>query len=411
MLSTTFRLAMRNTLRRRVRTLLTAGMVVLGVALLLNALSWVRGVFGSMLASATALGGHVRVVDPDFAAREELLPLYENLPRTAPLVEALERQPGVVAVEERIMAGVTVTVGKEIGEVFALAVGAGERYFRERMGAKDKLVAGRWFSGAPDEVIAGAKVAEQAGAKVGDEVVLLGVTQDGSLSPLKGRLVGIVRTGAGALDQQLMLPLAQLRHLADIPEGATELLVYASRHEEGDALAASLRAVPALRALAVQSWSEREPWKSLTSTVRGIQAVVVFIFVFLTALGIWNTMMMSVLERTHEIGVLRAMGLGRAGTLALFVGEALVIAVVGGLVGVGLGAYPAWLLETKGIHIGERTAANLPAALSETIHGDLTLETVAMSFGLGLLMAVLGTLIPALRAASIQPVSAMRSGR
>jgi putative ABC transport system permease protein len=410
MLGTTVRLALRNTLRRRARTFLTTAMVVLGVGLLLVALTWVRGAFGSLLATAAALGGHVRVVDPEFAAREELLPLAENLPALAPLVAELEKQPGVLAVEPRIIAGVTVTVGPEIGEVFGAAVGASERYFRERMGARDKLVAGSWFSGAPDEVIAGAKVAEQAKAKVGDEVVLLGMTQDGSLSPIKGRLRGIVRAG-GLLDRQLLLPLARLQYLTDMPEGTTELLVYGADHEGAAALARQLQQVPALRGLAVQAWGDREPWRSLISTVRGVESVIVFIFVLLTALGIWNTMMMSVLERTHEIGVLRAMGLSRAGAVGLFVGEAVAIAVVGGVLGIALGAYPAWLLESRGIRIGERTAQNVNLGFSEVIRGDLTGQTIAVAFALGLLMALLGSLIPALRAASIAPVSAMRTGR
>jgi putative ABC transport system permease protein len=410
MVGTTVRLAMRNTLRRRARTFLTTGMVVLGVALLLVALTWIGGASGGLLASAAALGGHVRVVDADYAAREELFPLYENLPRVAPLVAELERQPGVVAVEPRIVTGVTVTVGQEIGEVFAAAVGASERYFRQRMEADQKLVAGRWFSGAADEVIAGFKVAEQARAKVGDEIVLLGTTQDGSLSPIKGRVRGIMRTG-GPLDRQVLLPLAQLQHLADIPEGATELLVYGGHYRDAPALARQLAPVGSLRGLAVQAWSEREPWKSVASSVSGVQSVIVVIFVLLTALGIWNTMMMSVLERTHEIGVLRAMGLSRAGTVGLFVGEALTIAVAGGLLGVALGVYPAWWLETHGIRIGERTAASVSLGISEVIRGDLTGEIVAAAFALGLLMALMGSLVPALRAASIAPVSAMRTGR
>jgi putative ABC transport system permease protein len=161
----------------------------------------------------------------------------------------------------------------------------------------------------------------------------------------------------------------------------------------------------------VQAWSEREPWKSVASSVSGVQSVIVVIFVLLTALGIWNTMMMSVLERTHEIGVLRAMGLSRAGTVGLFVGEALTIAVAGGLLGVALGVYPAWWLETHGIRIGERTAASVSLGISEVVRGDLTGAIVAAAFALGLLMALLGSLVPALRAASIAPVSAMRTGR
>jgi ABC-type lipoprotein release transport system permease subunit len=415
MIRTTARLAMRNTLRRRARTLLTTGMVVLGVALLLVALSWVRGASGSLLASTAALGGHARVVDPDFAAREELLPLYENLPAVAPLIETLRGLPGVVAIEPRIVTGVTVTAGPEIGEVFAAAVGGSERYFRERMEARDKLVAGRWFSDAWEgEVIAGARVVEQAHAKVGDELVMLGTTQDGSLSPIKARLVGVVRAG-GLLDRQLLIPLPRVQYLADIAGGATELLVYGRRYQDAAALAARVKAAlsadPKTAILAVQAWSDREPWHSIASTVRGVEVVIVAIFVLLTALGIWNTMMMSVLERTHEIGVLRAMGLSRAGTVSLFVGEAITISVVGGLLGIALGAYPAWWLETHGIRIGERTASSVNLGFSEVVRGDLTSDTIVAAFALGLLMALLGSLIPALRAASIAPVSAMRTGR
>src|SRR5262249_50678424 len=122
------RLAARNAVRHRVRTALTTGMVVLAVALLVIALSWIRGAFGNALEAATGMGGHVRVVSPRYAEREELLPLYENIPDTRALTQRLEAEPGVVEVEPRIVAGVTVTIGQEIGDVFALAVGASERY-------------------------------------------------------------------------------------------------------------------------------------------------------------------------------------------------------------------------------------------------------------------------------------------
>lgn len=410
-LSTTARLSLRNATRRRTRTLLTVGMVVSSVALLVVALSWLNGVFGALLNTATSVGGHVRVVTPEFAAREELLPLYENLPDTAPLSAVLEKQPGVTGVEPRIVTGVTVSVGEEIGDVFAPVIGASERYFRQRLQANEHIVAGKWFSGADDEAIAGAGLVNQLHAHVGDELVLLGVTQDGSLSPIKVRLVGVARLGGGTLDQQIFVPLDRARYLTDIPQGATELLVYTREFEDAAPLTEQLRKLPELKGLAVQAWSTREPWKSLSSTLRGVRNVIVIVIVFLTALGIWNTMMMSVLERTHEIGVLRALGLSRWGTVRMFVGEAITIAVSGGVLGVLLGLFPAWWLETHGIHVGARTAANAGTVVAETVHGELTLNTLISALCLGILMAAAGSLIPALRAASVQPVAAMRTGR
>ncbi len=118
------RLAARSTMRHRARTALTAGMVAMSVMLLIVALSWLNGVFGQMLSDATSMAGHVRIVKKEYAQREQLAPLYENLQPVAPLVELLERQPGVVSVQPRITTGVTVTVGEEIGDVFAILVGA-----------------------------------------------------------------------------------------------------------------------------------------------------------------------------------------------------------------------------------------------------------------------------------------------
>lgn len=410
MVRTLVRLAARNTLRSRARSGLTAGMVVVGVALLMIALTWVDGIFSEMIENATAQGGHVRIVDPEYAAREELLPLWANLPEVETTARRLAALPGVVAVEPRILAGVTVTVGEEIGEVFALAVGGSERFFRERLKAKDHLVQGGWFTGAPDELVLGARVAEEAKAAVGDEVVLLGMTQDGSLSPVKGTLVGVVRTGS-LLDRQVLLPLEKMQYLADVPGGATELLVFGADYRAGPTLARRLREADWLGGVKVQSWDEREPLGSMTRTGSAVGTLIGAVVVLLAALGIWNTMTTSVLERTHEIGVLRAMGMTRLGAVALFFGEALTIGAAGSAVGLGVGLVPCLLLEKYGIRIGEEMTARMSLPLSEVMHGRLTPGIAAGAFGLGLAMAILGSVPAALRAASVLPVSAMRSGR
>lgn len=409
-MSALLRLAARNARRRRARTLLTAGMVVAGVGLLMIALTWITGIFGGVLEEGSAMGGHVRLVNPDYAAREELLPLDANLPDLGAVVKLVEGRPGVVAVEPRILTGVTVTVGREIGDVFALATGASERYFRERLHAADKVREGRWFSGSPGEIVLGAKVAEEAHAKLGDEVVLLGMTQDGSISPIKGALVGIVRSG-GLLDRQVLVPLERIQWLADLAGGATELLVFGDDYATAAGLAARLRAVPELAPYLIQGWQQREPLASIGRVIATVRLFVIGVVVLLAAVGIWNTMTTSVLERTREIGVLRALGMTRPQVVWLVVAEAGTIAILGGAAGVLLGWGPAWLLEHHGIRFGDSIASQLSLPISEVMRGKLTAGVAAGAFSLGLLMALLGSVPAALRAASIQPVTAMRSGR
>ena len=133
--------------------------------------------------------------------------------------------------------------------------------------------------------------------------------------------------------------------------------------------------------------------------------------VFITALGVLNTMLMSVLERTSEVGVLRALGMGRAAVVFLFVVEALVIGVLGALPGVVLGAIVSFFLERDGIEMGEKISSQVSMPISTTFRADLSLEVTLISFALGLSMAALGALLPSIRAAGIQPVDAMRSHR
>lgn len=412
MLELLLRLAARNARRRQVRSILTASMVAFGVALLVVALAWLDGIFGTLEADAAGFAGHVRVVNPAFAKREQLMPLHENIPDVVPLLSLVRRQPGVVEAYAKIATGVTVTAGEEIGDIFGLAVGADPAYFDKYLQVKDKIIEGGWFTGAKGELLLGSQLARKTGAKVGDEVVLLGMTQYGSMSPIKGRVVGIVGK-IGAFERQILVPLPRLQWLADMEGGATEVLVFGKQHATATALARELRALPALRDYTVQAWSERAPFDTLTGMAGAVRGIIASIVVFLVALGIWNTMMMSVLERTHEIGVMRAMGLSPLGAVTLFLVEASAIAVTGSLAGIALGAVPAWLLETHGISLGEQTARQMSDALpiESTVYADLSPELVLWSFLLGLVMAIVGGTLPALRAAGIQPVAAMRSGR
>ncbi|MCB9679265.1 MAG: ABC transporter permease [Alphaproteobacteria bacterium] len=402
-------LALRNALRSPARTGLTALTIVLGTALLTMSTSWLTGVFEESLSSAAEPVGHVRIADPDYARREALLPLYENIEDTAPILAKLKDVPGVQGAFPRITAPVALSAGEELGEVRGLAVGAPDAWYRERLGLADDLVEGRLPSG-PEEVVLGATLAKRLDVALGTEIVVLGQTQDGSMSPLKAKVVGVASGGSGQVDLAAFFPLDRIQWMTDIPDGATEILVYAGDRDRDVALADRLRALD-LGEVVVQPWSQRDPWNALLGLISLVRNMLNGTIVFVTALGVWNTMMMSVLERQAEIGVMRAMGLTRFGAVALFVIEALCIAVIGGVVGVSLGAMGSLWLETHGIELGSRVSANLPIAVNTRLYADFTPETALSAFLLGLLMAVLGSAVPAMRAAAIQPVEAIRANR
>lgn len=418
-------LAIRNALRNQRRSLLTALTVLLGTALLTIGLSWISGVFSSMITSATQSIGMVRVASKDYIDKEQLAPLYHNLPRTGPLITAIEAVPGVRAAWPRIQMGVAASKGgQELGETFGLMVGAPVGYFDREMGLRARVAEGRFFSDDPelakDEALVGAALARQMEIRAGDKAIFVGQTQDGSMAPVEVTVAGVVDTGVGSFDKQIYLPLEKARWMADIPDGAIEVLVFGGTPAEAGALSAAVTSAVAPLAddvgvgvLVVQPWSARDPWASMLVTARFVLGIVGGIIVFVSALGVLNTMLMSVMERTAEIGVLRALGLSGPGTVVMFVVEAMAIAAVGGLIGVVLGSAGGLWLETVGVDLGARVAANMPPTLpaNRVLRADWTPTLALAALLLGQLMALLGAAIPALRATAIQPVAAMRARR
>lgn len=402
-----FRLAFLNATRNKTRSLLTAGIIVGGTALFIISLSWLDGVFNQVISVSAESLGHVRIVTPEYAARAALFPQDENIDDVAPVLAAVRSHPGVQAAYPLIETGATLTVGEEIGDIFGAVIGAPEEYFLERADVDAQLTDGRWLEEGKDEVVLGYKLAKRTGATVGQEVVLLGATQDGSMSPVKGTIVGVVR-GGGAVDRRVFMDFAKAQYMLDAEGGAMKVLAYASDYDEANDVAASLAGEPALAGLDVADWTTIPPWNQSIGMMGAIRYVIMFMVAFLAGLGVWNTMMMSVLERTHEIGVLRAMGMTRPGAVLLFMLEGIAIAILGGVVGVIAGVLPTLYMETQGFVYPQSIMEKVPFALPDTLYADLTMEIVALAFVTALITALVGTFLPALRAATIQPDTAMR---
>ncbi len=408
------RLALRNALRNRRRSALTALTVILGTALLTVALSWVNGVLGGFAEQYAAHSGHIRVVNEAFARREEMMPLYENIADATPVIEAVASVAGVVDVQPRITTAVAITATEEIGDHFALVVGASdEYYYRRHLNAPAHVVAGTWLTGEDRQVVVGRKLASDVGISVGDEVVLFGQTQYGSMSPVNARVVGVLAMDH-LVDRCAYISLEEARWLTDMPGGALELMVYGETMDTKvlSTVVAAMKRLDETEGLDISAWNEREPWASMTGVFEGMKRFIQFLLLFVAALAIFNTMTMSVLERSAEIGVLRAMGLSGSVAVLLFMVEAASIGLVGGVLGAGLGSLGGLYLEIVGVTLVEEVVekfATMP--MKSTVYADLTPEIVVTAVLFGVLIAAVGAILPALRAATIQPVTAMRARR
>ena len=421
-------MALRNARRNVRRSLLTATTILLGVALLTCGMAWTRGAFGGILEQGANMMGPVRIVTTEFAKKEQLLPLAENMADLGPILAAARGTPGVVGAWPRLQMPVMMTVGDDIGEHFALVQGAPTEWYDRALDLSHHIDGGRMFNNdaaasakcargpknrPPIEAVVGKQAAADVGARIGDDLVLGGQTQDGSISAITVRVVGISDLGSGPQNRFVYVSLETLQCVADIPSGSTEVLVYGETLDDTRAIADALQADPALKGLSVSTWDDRPPFNSIAGIVGALQSIAAGVIVFITALGVLNTMLMSVLERTAEIGVMRAMGLSRSSTVVLFVSEAMGIAAVGGAGGAVVGGLISYyVLELQGVNLGGAVDKLPPGlAIDAVIHADWEPYMLAQAFALGIVMAIVGGALPALRAARIEPVEAMRSRR
>ncbi len=413
-MSVWIRLSLRNLGRNTRRSVLTACSVLVGTLMITLTSSWLTGIFGGMMDLFTASSGHIRLVTEDFYERQALHPLYENIPDAEAVIADLKTVPGVKSAIPRITAGVVITVDDEIGDDFAMLNGATADYYANHLRAEDYLLAGEWLSGNDGEVVLGRRIARQIDAGIGDQALLLGQTQDGAMSPLSARVVGIIG-GDAMMEMQAFTSLNDMRWLTDIDNGALDILVYtrSRRHRDVEPVLQRIRShnTPEISGLIAIPWYEDDTFAGIITLVSGLRNFIAFLMILVTALAIFNTMTMSVMERTQEIGVLRAMGKTRAGVIGTFLFEASIIGLIGGIAGTGIGSIGAFYLKLHGVTLSsdlvDKVGSGMP--IQTTMYGELNWEIVIGALLTGLLMALLGVLVPAFRAGRVSPVEAMKS--
>jgi putative ABC transport system permease protein len=250
-----------------------------------------------------------------------------------------------------------------------------------------KLLEGRALKPGDDKVvILGRVLAMTLGKKAGDRVQIAGETFD---------VVGIFESESWFENGSLTIPLKTLQKIMGREGQVTGLLIQAKASDEPSIKELRRRIESTIPGVAATPARDHVQGDTQIRLARAMAWTTAAIALFLGSVGMLNTMLMSIFERTREIGILRAVGWRRRRVLALVLGEALAIALLGALVGVLLAV------------VGLRVLTLAPTArgfISPNLPPQVLLIALAMAVGLSLL----GGLYPAARAATLEPTEALR---
>jgi putative ABC transport system permease protein len=257
-----------------------------------------------------------------------------------------------------------------------------------------------------DEVNIGAKMARDLKLKLGDTLTVVTQTAYGSMSAKNFKVVGIYSFGSPVIDRKIFLiPLGSAQYLLDLSASASELFVIANDLKAARPIAKKISALigPGFRTTA---WQDQGAVYIFLVLVRWLYLIILAFIVLLSAFTILNTMFMSVLERTREIGMMKALGMTNRELITIILLEALVLGALACLVGAALGAGMSYYLSVHGLD-ESATVQNMEFPAYNIFYSDFGWKYIAIGFIIGLICSVLAAVFPALRAAKLEPTEAL----
>jgi putative ABC transport system permease protein len=400
-------LAVRNVGRNRRRSLITGVAIVIAVVMVMLLRGFVDGAGALMVADVVeGRSGALQVHKKGYVDSIESVPTRLNMPYTPELIAAMKAVPNVKGVTGRIVFNGLVSNGRTqtmfVGRALDLAR---EEEACPRSRSIVKSGGQPLAAGDAADVLLGFELGESFGTTLGSTVSVQSSSPSGRSNAIDLKVKGFAVSSLPFENKRVLaVPLATAQSLIGLDGRVTE---YALSVHDLTQLEQTKQALQA----ALGPEYEVHAWHELNTFVRDVinrqnmvfSAISAVLFVIaLTVIA--NTMLMSVFERVREIGTLLAVGVRRFQVLQLFVLEAGVIGLIGGILGASLGRFALLVISTIGI----------PIELPGTSGSAMLEPAVTPAFVLGaVVVAVLGALaasaFPARRASRLNPVDALRN--
>jgi putative ABC transport system permease protein len=399
-----WKLARRNLVRQRTRTAMTLFAIVVGVASLILAGGFVKDMIAQLgeafIGSQT---GHLQIGTPAFFESSNR-PADELLLKD---VAALKRQtyavPHVRDVMGRLAFTGVINNGKRDYSIIGLGV---EPHAESQLGQQIQILNGRNLDDKDDSgIVVGEGLAATMGLHKGDVVTLIVSTPDGALNTQDLDVLGIFRSFSKDYDARAVRITLNGAQSLLATDRVNVLVARLDETPNTTITAQRLRALPALHALAVKEWFTLSDFYSKTVELYERQfGVLQFIVLGMVLLSVANSVNMSAFERIAEFGTMRALGTRHIEVTQLILAEAIVLGLVGAVLGMLLGSLAALVVSAIGIPMPPVPGSEM----GYTAHIRLDVWRILGAGLIGFVATLIASIPPALRSCRIPLVDALR---
>ena len=392
-------MAWRNLSRRKLRTGLTVAGIAVGVALILVLLSLVAGIDVQVKSSIRSLGGvDITVYNSTITNARQTFLLGSSATLNESMVNDIARIPNVYAVSPQSTE--VVSVNGTLAPIWGI-----DPATYDKVSTGLNIVQGREIAQNDNQVaVLGIGLQQLFNASLNDHVLVQGrPPYDSNNYTLT--VIGTYETGVTLTDRGIYVPIGVLQNLTDSSGQVTSILVKVDDPNNIDAVSSEISGLfPDVRVVTISNVAAQA--SQLLNTLTLFFAALGIVALVAGSFGVINTMLISVVERTREIGTLKAIGASENTVLRMFIIEAVILGCLGAAAGAAVGSLSSFILAELSVRALPAVAGRATARISPV----LTPTNLLISMSLGLATGVLAGLYPAWRAARMKPVEALRHG-
>ena len=401
----TLKIAFRNALRQRRRTILTALTMFGGFVLAAISIGWGEGTYTYVINMFTRNHlGHIQIHRKGYLDKPSL---YKTIDDYYRIGEKIQNLKGVEAWAPRLFSAGLASVEDKSAAV--QVIGIDPALEQETTLFNKKIIKGKPFSShSSSEAILGKGLAEVLHAKPGDEAVIVSQAADGSIANDLYRIIGILESGDEMSDRMAFyLPLEVAQQLFVLEERIHEIAIVIRDLDRVEALTRRISQELNASYLSVDPWQEfaKSFYQAMKADLQGMW-IMLFVIILIVAVGVLNTVLMSVLERTREYGMLKALGTKPRQIFWQVLAEVNIIAVASIVVGAGLSILINYLLSIQGVSMP--TSFTYGGMEFNKFYSEVSARSLFIPAITVLLAASVISAFPALRASRIDPAKAMR---
>jgi len=415
-----FKFAWRNIWRNKRRTLLTTMAIVMGMITLIFAKSYIGGIMTNSVESVVKTQiGHIRIAHSKYLRLERIFPKEYLINNISKVRELLSHVTEIKHIDERIKFTLLLSY-KDVNEP-CIAIGIDPKAIDKSMDLSKTIAKGQYFDSDQTKLIIGKGLADKMKVDINNELLLVTTDINYSTYALPFNIEGIFETGYSLFDKHVLyIPIEKAREMLDTPEAAHEILIFIQNPADAEMVAQKIKSTLDQNfpdnQYQVIPYQQADIVKTFMPMVENIYGKIIMIVMLIVGLVILNTMLMAVMERFHEIGVLKALGFKNHNIITMIFVEAFCIGTIGAVIGGAIGGAISAYVEKTGINFAEMMGPevwdkmDIPIPFfSRIIYPDFTIEILISSVIFGIFITLLAVVYPAYKSSKMLPVDAFRS--